>query len=266
MNIAAKQFDLENARDCAEAAYQAYGTAGDVIVATATDTQVLVIEKADHIIVAFRGTSSIRDWIIDAEFFRVVLVEEPNGDVCEVHSGFLAAYESVIELLAAHLKKIVVGDRPVFVTGHSLGGALAILAALELNRQKFTVAQVYTFGQPRVGNAAFKRLYEWSLGTSTFRVVYQEDIVPRLPHLPSWRDLYRHVGTEIFLSSLPGGLIVNPPLSRLLLSDAWGIYRAFCISKFAGALNPINDHYMTNYTIALDAIVDFVNPQKKAGE
>ena len=218
-----------------------------------TDTQVIVVEESDHIIIAFRGTSNIRDWITDAQFLRKLLVEEANGDRCEVHHGFLDAYESVIEPLAAYLRQIVVGARKVFVTGHSLGGALAILAALELKRQAFAIAQVYTFGQPRVGNAAFKRLYEWSLGSSTFRVVYQEDIVARVPHLPAWHDPYRHVGTEIFLSAF-NELVVAPSLWHLLVSDAWGIYRACIISKFAGALDPINDHRVLNYTSTLDAI------------
>lgn len=245
-------FQLENARACADASLMAYTHPPDVS-APGTDTQVLVLEEADHIIIAFRGTSNIRDWITDAQFLRSLLVEEANGDRCEVHAGFLAAYESVIEELAAYLRKIVVGERKVFVTGHSLGGALAILAALELKRQKFAIAQVYTFGQPRVGNAAFKRLYEWSLGDSTFRVVYQEDIVARVPHLPTWHDPYRHVGTEIFLSAF-GELVVAPSLWHLLVSDAWGIYRAFIISKFTGALDPLNDHRVLNYTQTLEEI------------
>ncbi|HXI73468.1 MAG TPA: lipase family protein [Verrucomicrobiae bacterium] len=249
MNLTATTFDLVNARECAAASAAAY-SARPTVSNQVTDTQALVIEQAGCVIIAFRGTSNARDFVTDAKFFRELLVEEANGDRCEVHRGFLAAYESIIADLGHHLSCIVAGSRPVYITGHSLGGALAILVALELKRQGFNIAQVYTFGQPRVGNAAFKRLYDFSLGASTFRVVYQEDIVARVPHLPSVTDPYRHVGLEIFLPSF-GGLIAAPSFVRLLASDAWGIYRAFIISKFTGAMDPIHDHKMVNYTTAL---------------
>jgi len=128
-----------------------------------------------------------------------------------------------------------------------------------LTRQKFNVCQVYTFGQPRVGNRAFKALYESCVEThgqaaraTTFRVVYQEDIVARVPHLPAWRDPYCHVGTEIFVSSVDAGdLWIDPPLLRLLISDAWGIWRAWCIRHYAGAIEPMRDHHINNYVVAM---------------
>ena len=95
MNLSAKTFDAGNARECAAASALAY-TALPSVVDAHTDTQVLVLERADHIIIAFRGSSSVHDFIIDARFFRHLLVEEADGERCEVHAGFLAAYESVI--------------------------------------------------------------------------------------------------------------------------------------------------------------------------
>ena len=252
MKPAAINFQLENARACAAASLMAYTHAPNVFAAD-TDTQVLVLEEADHIIIAFRGTSNIRDWITDAQFMRTVLSDHPDVGRVEVHSGFLRAFESVIVPLTTYLRQLVVGERKVFVTGHSLGGALAILCAFELKKQSFNVQQVYTFGQPRVGNGAFKKLYEAPLGNQTFRVVYQEDIVARVPHFPCWQDPYRHVGREIFLSAFRE-LVVAPSLWHLLASDAWGIYRAFIISKFTGALDPLNDHRVLNYTQTLEEI------------
>lgn len=250
MNLSATQFDLDNARGCAAVSAAAYRQ--ETFSNPATDTHCLVVENSDSVIISFRGTASIRNWITDAEFKRNVLELEKDA---QVHDGFLRAFDSILQPLSDYLKKIVVAKRKVFVTGHSLGGALAILAALELKRQGFNVAQVYTFGQPRVGNAAFKSLYEDALGASTFRVVYQEDIVARIPHLPYFHDPYRHVGQEVFISSIDSGeLWFDPPLWRLLISDAWGIYRAFIISKFRGALDPVIDHNINNYIAALSII------------
>ena len=250
MNLSAKSFDPANARECASASLMAYSHPATVACPD-TDTQVLVLDEVDYVVVAFRGTSNVRDFITDAQFFRKLLVIEANGDRAEVHHGFLDAYESVIADLGHYLTSMV-AQRPVFITGHSLGGALASLAALELKHQGFAIAQIYTFGQPRVGNGAFKRLYDFALGESTFRVVFQEDIVARVPHLPGLADPYRHAGVEVFLPTF-GGLALNPPIWRLLISDAWGIYRAFLVSKFACALDPIHDHKLVNYTTALDS-------------
>ena len=266
MNLIAKQFDLGNAQECARQSMLAYGRAveplaGRMITVPETDTHCLVTELADCVIIAFRGTDSIRDWITDADFWRTQFSIRAGEDMAEVHSGFLAAFDSILPKLTEHLNEIVVGTRTVFITGHSLGGALAILCALEMQRRNFNVAQVYTFGQPRVGNAAFKRLYDAVLGDRTFRVVYQEDIVPRVPHLPSFMDFYRHCGQEVFISSTTpvetvSDLWINPPLWRLLISDAWGIYRAVTVSSFAGALDPIHDHFIINYTKALEGITE----------
>jgi predicted lipase len=68
----------------------------------------------------------------------------------------------------------------IIVTGHSLGGSLAILAAADLAKTHGKIEQVYTFGQPRVGNAAFASHYQ-SLVSNTFRLIDFADIVPHVP-------------------------------------------------------------------------------------
>jgi triacylglycerol lipase len=77
--------------------------------------------------------------------------------------------------------------RQLWLTGHSLGGALAMLAANELfsraERGAAPIAGVYTFGQPRVGNAGFRDAYDTLLKGRTFRIVHGDDVVPRIPCL-----------------------------------------------------------------------------------
>ena len=251
VNLYATTFDKANAAMCVAECASVYNDRPSVSC-EATDTRALVVELPDCRIVAFRGSKSLKNWITDAQLWRRLLTEEANGDKVEVHHGFLDAYESIIADLTAYLRQP--GDvRPLFITGHSLGGALAILAALELKRQGFPIAQVYTFGQPRVGNAAFKRLYEYSLGASTFRVVYQEDIVARIPHLPAFHDPYQHVGTEVFLPAFGfGDIIFNPSWLRLLISDACGLYRAWRAGSVPALLDDVlADHHINNYQNAL---------------
>lgn len=260
MNPAAKSFDLDNAQACLSASAAAYRLA--TISSPRTDTHVLISQSPLVAVVAFRGSASIRNWITDADFARVVLISGVDGTVSRIHKGFNAALSSVLEELIHTLggcPKPGETRPPIFLTGHSLGGALAVLAALELQRNGFPIAGVYTFGQPRVGNGAYARRYNGSLGDRTWRLVYQEDIVPRIPHLPAIHDLYQHVGQEVFISSLKpptsvDDLWFNPPLWRVLASDIWGLWRAWTVSKFAGALDPVHDHHINNYALALNSI------------
>ena len=251
MNLAAKQFDAANARELAAWSEFAYGKPADVpgsfLSAPSTDTQVLVVEQADCIIIAFRGTKELRDWITDAEFVRKLLVEEADGSRCEVHAGFLDAYASIIERLTSHLRLIVVGERPIYITGHSLGGALAIIAALELKRQKFNVAHIYTFGQPRVGNAAFAQLYNWSLQDSTFCVVAESDPVPLLPTLLMG---YRDCGTEKFLRQ-DGVLQTDPFIGLELFLDVMNAVAAWR----RGSLGLLPNHFIHHYREQLNSLL-----------
>ncbi len=261
MNLTARTFNLGNARACVRASADAYRL--DTICDTATDTHCLIGEAADCIIVAFKGTTSIRNWMTDVDCKRVTLVSGDGSS--KVHKGFEAALNSIFQKLYMRLGGSpalnLQNCKPIFVTGHSLGGALAALAALELQGNGFQIAQVYTFGQPRIGNGDFKKRYEAALGGRTFRLVYQEDVVARFPHLPAWHDPYRHAGSEVFISSVTTAKTTddfwfNPPLWRLLISDAWGIYRSWLVRKFAAALDPALDHHINNYISALATVTD----------
>lgn len=178
-------------------------------------------------IVAFRGTSSIRDWMTDADFIRVN----------HVHRGFQRAFDSIaISLLE------VLGEyegKPVIFTGHSLGGAQAVLAAWGF-AQHHPGTQVYTFGQPRVGDSVLAAQCKEKFGAQHFRLVNQEDIVPRVP---TWIQGYRHSGREIFFSSLTGTMRFGAPIWLKLLSDIYGSY----IDYKAGKLAQIADHSISNY-------------------
>jgi pimeloyl-ACP methyl ester carboxylesterase len=245
VNLAATSFCLANALACARACADSY-TRETIKVG---HTEILVVDHNNAVIIAFRGTDSAKDWLTDARFLRRTLCAEPNGDMVECHSGFMSKAGSVLVELFAQLRYSV-ADRPVFVTGHSLGGALAMLCALEMSRQKVDLAQIYTFGQPRVGNAAFKRLYEREL-PQTFRVVYQEDVVARVPHFPRVLDPYRHAGVEVFINSA-GAVEFNPSFWRRATSDMSGAWQAFRERHFKGAANRFSDHKISNYVKALE--------------
>ena len=101
--------------------------------------------------------------------------------------------------LGDSIKKWVLAHPEVtnyMLTGHSLGGAPAILAALHLRILGKTVSSVYTFASPRVGSPSFVSLYNSYLGSQTFRFVAVNDPVPSLPltSTPLLNTCFQHVG------------------------------------------------------------------------
>lgn len=130
-------------------------------------------ESEQSAVVAFRGTQGIGDLIDDANF---VHHRHPWG---RVHSGFVEALGRVLSDVEAFAERVA-GSKPLWLTGHSLGGAMAVLFGSKL--QSLGVpARIATFGQPRVGDTAFARNLERSRSVACFRVVHPLDPVPRLP-------------------------------------------------------------------------------------
>jgi triacylglycerol lipase len=132
-------------------------------------------------VVAFRGTQSVGNCLTDAETPLVARAEYPG----RVHLGFSDAvstvWPDVQRLLGAPAHAT-----PLWVTGHSLGGAMATLASVRLADEGYTVRAVYTYGSPRVGDRTFRDKYT----LANYRFVNDDDLVPHMP----FRPCYKHVG------------------------------------------------------------------------
>jgi hypothetical protein len=146
-----------------------------------------VFRKGKSLLVVFQGTDPLRlaHWVIDLD----ARVKD------NLHAGFKRTVETHWPLLARAIEQELKRDPQcrLLFAGHSLGGALAVLAA-DLSRARgHDVSAVYTFGMPRVGDARFAAAYNARLGRRTYRFVLGEDIVPTVPP-PLARFDYRHVG------------------------------------------------------------------------
>lgn len=138
--------------------------------------------------------------------------------------GKLTAYYAVRSKLKDLLQQHK--NAKFVVTGHSLGGALAILfpTVLVLHEEEEMMQRllaVYTYGQPRVGNRELGRYMEARLGhpqTRYLRVVYCNDLVPRLPY-DNKTFLYKHFGSCVYYNSLYMEKVsyLSPPYHRLVL-------------------------------------------------
>lgn len=143
-------------------------------------------------LVAFRGTASFKDWTFNLRAKPVA------GCVGQVHEGFQGALNQIGPAIVSRLKARPAG-LPVWITGHSLGGAMARLCAADLHfKEGITPAGLYTFGQPRVGDLEFILRFEAELGSRTFRYVNDHDIVP---HVPPHSFGYRHEHERFFFDA-----------------------------------------------------------------
>ncbi|KFY88979.1 hypothetical protein V498_06567 [Pseudogymnoascus sp. VKM F-4517 (FW-2822)] len=162
-----------------------------------TDMQGFLSVSTDRqeIVLAFRGSSSIRNFIADLNFAYV----DFGCSDCSAHAGFATAwYEPRSAILAA--LKTTTAKYPSYklvITGHSLGGAVATLAAGDIRSQGYA-ADLFTYGSPRTGNGAFASWVSAQPGI-TARVTHVNDPVPRLP--PMLIAGFRHTTPEYWLSN-----------------------------------------------------------------
>lgn len=126
-----------------------------------------------HAVLAFRGSDPVTlpNWVTDAV---VRLVERPEYQG-RVHQGFSSVLKRSWGPILGILEDA--GDKPLFLTGHSMGGALAVLAACRLAKLGRPPVAIYTFGSPRIGDRSFCAGY----ALPTYRIVNRLDLVPELP-------------------------------------------------------------------------------------
>jgi hypothetical protein len=167
--------------------------------------------KNNYIILSFRGTepTSIKNWIDDIDF---VMTDFYYCNNCKVHKGFYTSYDSVRNDTMSLLNNLIYkyNNPYIYLTGHSLGGALATIACAELLNLNYNIKSLYTFGSPRVGNKEFFTMFSEFNNLDSIRITHYADIVPHLP-LYSWG--FNHVSREVWF---------NRPNSEYIICDLSG--------------------------------------------
>ena len=189
-------------------------------------SQGIIIQHQNYVVLAFRGTDELWDWMDN------IKVSSTRGPLGNVHSGFYNALLDIWgredegflnpkngqELMWKRIQKLrdrgdatndikdkdrrwLIGlkkpKRPLWITGHSLGGAMATLAAAWLADKKIPFNGAYTFGQPRCGDENFQVAFDTKLKNRFFRFQNNNDIVTRVPgRLMN----YDHVGRYIHIT------------------------------------------------------------------
>lgn len=251
---AAAGFSDFNALALGEAAKLAYADAGAIMNTLAAwgfespilldrrDTQGFLARNDSIILAAFRGTEpkALADWLTDID---IRLVAGPGG---MVHQGFLGALFDVWWEFRAALDSLREPARPrtLWLTGHSLGAALATLATAKLRLEDDQpVAGLYTFGSPRVGNGDFASRLDVEFRPQAFRFVNNRDVVTRIP--PRLVG-YRHLGTESYFDA--GGAFSQSRSGWMRFLEEMTV----TVSEFSNLPNAaFDDHGMDRYIALL---------------
>lgn len=127
----------------------------------------IVVSAGSRVFVAVRGTDERKDWLTNLQFwYRDSAVGRVHKGYHEVCQGFLPGLSRLIDRHA---------DRPIVFTGHSMGGAVAVLLAAFLVERHASVDGLYTFGQPKIGGADFSAYCEANVQAPYFRFVHGSD-------------------------------------------------------------------------------------------
>jgi triacylglycerol lipase len=225
------------------------------------NTQVYLGVNDDVVVTAFRGSEAptsldgFKDWLLtNANNFLILPEGRIGSDFAAAgvgarfHRGFMEAlaeiWDPLYAALEGELKKNV---RPLWVTGHSLGGSLALLAAWRFQQNFLDVTQVVTFGAPMVGNKEAAEAFAREFPGRIFRYIDDPDPVPLLPTISLIANLYNHCTTEVRLGSgaegstleamkQVGGQAAQVALNATIVDELWGFL-----------LNRIAAHNITNY-------------------
>jgi pimeloyl-ACP methyl ester carboxylesterase len=144
-----------------------------------TGLQGFLAGNAKGMVLTFRGSTEITDWVIDAALPLI------DGDILglsgKVHAGFAYSLRSQWTHIEAAINRFGGYNKPLYIAGHSLGGALATLAAYKLAHEGYQVRGLYTFAAPRSGDREYA---DWGAGLLEgrhFRFINDRDLVPRYP-------------------------------------------------------------------------------------
>ncbi|MDA1177384.1 MAG: lipase family protein [Planctomycetota bacterium] len=194
-------------------------------------------ENEHDCIVVCRGTEPNQWNDLQADANAIMAVAETAG---RVHFGFKSEVDALWPMIEPSIRG---HDKPLWFTGHSLGGAMATICAgrCMLSKAHTNPTALYTFGSPRVGN----RRYVNFAPITHYRWVNNNDIVCRVP--PPWMG-YRHAGTECYLDA-------HGTLREL---RGWRRFvdrvRGLGMSLLQGRLDYLSDHSMRRYIEAIERI------------
>lgn len=226
------------------------------------NTQAYVALNENHIVVAFRGTESpasfegLKDWLLSDAVNLLIL---PTGRLgtdfaaagvgARFHQGFINALDDIwLPLFTTVQEEMERADRPLWITGHSLGGALAVLSAWLFQRKFVNVHQVYTFGGPMIGNVEASKAFDRELAGKVYRYVNGPDPVPKLPTVSLIANEFGHVDREMTAGVGPGASSSAALFAEFISRSVDGVVQGTLVDDVWKAVTQTVDaHLMPSY-------------------
>lgn len=185
-----------------------------------TSTQMYILFNDNTIVLAYRGTESSDDGKpnpkdMATNFMSALVKFSPKlEDLGEVHEGFQKSTASLTEKALQSLRALDWLNKNLYITGHSLGGALAEHAAASIAAHGVNINSVYLFGSPLVGNKKYATNYDATMKNRTFRVINGSDPVPNIMenekknnriYVSTGKVIHLTGGKETFPEKVPAG-------------------------------------------------------------
>ena len=175
-----------------------------------------ILTSKTNNIIAFRGTQTKAEWVQNLravqQEYRDLITGKSYG---LVHRGFMDIVRQKIGNSLLEVVQQLDPTIPCYITGHSLGSAIATLTALEIALnvpQMREQIQLYTYAAPRVGNSDFTQAHN-SLIPNSYRIVNQGDFVPLIPPVkinkPDSNAEYAHLGQKWAFLTQYGDVLLN---------------------------------------------------------
>lgn len=267
--------------DCNEA-ITAINDTYDFVEIPETDTQMFHYSTKDYLLFSFRGTFELVDWKTN---LNASLIPFPEG-VGKIHEGFYRAFKSIQSVVD---RTVPLNDeKPVICCGHSLGGALATLAATYIRKKYQRKVMLYTYGSPLVGDSKFVHHFTNVEPVSAFRIVHNRDLVTMIPPphsnlrvnllylglvnpvflIPATYDPFgkpfTHFGKVVFIRRIDDGKFFSVDVDRktpayLRIPDKIQVKedRPKWDTVLNWALGSVEDHSMTRYVSILASDLKF---------
>ena len=193
--------------------------------------QCYIVWNDTDAVICFRGTEPKEVSDIKADLNAVQKQGLHNkGDV---HAGFQGEINKIWDVILEKVNELE--GQTIYITGHSLGGAMATICAKRLQEQKIDVRCLYTYGSPRVGD----RRWVKSLQIPHYRFQNNNDVVCKVPF---WLMGYRHHGKNVYIGF--DGTISKMNMWKRFLDSMRGRFRAWSKGQF---FDGVYDHDITKY-------------------
>ena len=169
---------------------------------------ILLTSKENNVLV-FRGTQTQAEWLKNLNANQQQYISPTGKAIGEVHEGFFQLTNELTPAISEVVRQLD-PTVPFYITGHSLGAAVATLAALEIAQkvpQLRERIQLYTYASPRVYSPTLARVHSQFI-PNTYRIVNLGDTVPLVPPVTIGNS-YVHIGQDWSFLAQFGDVLLN---------------------------------------------------------